>query len=253
MAILKRNSSGSEVVRWQKFLVSKGYKVDTDGKFGPATEQATQRFQLANNLIADGIVGENSLKVAALLVDPKPAVPVTSTKGTILLSAGHTNNPKDDRGAVGNGFIEGVEAVRVRDALASALRQSGRTVIEDGADGVSDPLRKAIALAKTASTAIEFHFNAGPPTATGIEVLSKPKHKDLAQKLARAISDATNFSLRGPELGWRPDSSGQHHRLGFCEAGGLIVEIAFISNKHDMAQYVANFDALINNLADVLN
>jgi N-acetylmuramoyl-L-alanine amidase len=107
----------------------------------------------------------------------------------ILLSAGHTNNPHSDQGAVGNGYIEGVEAVKVRDAVASLLRDRGLTVIEDGADGVSDPLKKAIALAKTADTAIEFHFNAGPPTATGVEVLSKPKHKALAQSIATEMSE----------------------------------------------------------------
>lgn len=169
----------------------------------------------------------------------------------ILVSAGHTNKPRQDRGMSGNGYIEGVEATRLRDAVAAYLRGLGCSVIEDGADGVNDPLSRAIALAKTASPAIEFHFNAGPPTATGIEVLAKPKHKKLAQSIAGAIADATGLVLRG-DKGWKSDSSGQHHRLGFCNAGGLIVEVCFMSSKSDMQAYAGNFAQIVSNIANVL-
>jgi len=168
-----------------------------------------------------------------------------------LISAGHTNAPGQDRGAAGSGYIEGVEAVEIRDSLAATLRNKGCSVIEDGADGVSEPLKKAIVLARKADVAIEIHFNAGPPAATGIEVLAKSKHTKLAQRLAQAIHDATGIKLRG-DGGWKSDSSGQHHRLGFCEAGGLIVEMCFISNASDMAAYKNNFGAVIDNLAAAL-
>lgn len=171
---------------------------------------------------------------------------------TILVSAGHTNVQGQDRGAAGNGFIEGVEATKVRDAVASYLREKGLKVIEDGFDGVNEPLTKAVALAKTADVAIEFHFNAATPQATGIEVLAKAKHKSLAQSLAIAISTATGLVLRG-ERGYKADNSGQHHRLAFCEAGGLIVEICFISNASDMKAYQSNFETMCKNLAEVLS
>jgi len=167
---------------------------------------------------------------------------------TILVSAGHTNVAGSDRGMEGNGFIEGVEATRLRDDVATQLRAAGHTVIEDGSDGVNDPLKRAIALARTAQTAVEFHFNAGPPTATGIEVLAKTKHKHLAQRIAGAIATATGIKLRG-DAGWKSDSSGQHHRLGFCEAGGVIVEVCFMSSRSDMAAYVANYESIDANSA----
>jgi len=167
---------------------------------------------------------------------------------SILISAGHTNKPGQDRGMQGNGYIEGVEATRLRDDVAAVLRAAGHTVIEDGSDGVNDPLKRAIALARTAQTAVEFHFNAGPPKATGIEVLSKPKHKALAQRIAGAIHTATGLVLRG-EKGWKSDSSGQHHRLGFCQVGGLIVEVCFMSSEKDMAAYKANYPNLATSLA----
>ncbi|HEY8562814.1 MAG TPA: N-acetylmuramoyl-L-alanine amidase [Pyrinomonadaceae bacterium] len=172
---------------------------------------------------------------------------------TILISAGHTNVKGQDRGAASGVFVEGVEATRLRDATASYLKELNPNlkVIEDGFDGVNDPLQKAVALARTASVAIEFHFNAGPAKATGIEVLSKLKNKDLAQKIAGAIHSATGLALRG-ERGWKSDSSGQHHRLAFCEAGGLIVEVAFISNPDDMQSYRINFERLARGVAAVL-
>lgn len=166
----------------------------------------------------------------------------------ILISAGHTNDPRQDRGAAGNGFIEGVEAVKIRDSVAAKLRSRGFLVIEDGADGVNDPLKKAIALARTADIAVEFHFNAGQPTAKGVEVLSKSNNRKLGQAIAKAIGDSLTTPLRGDE-GWKSDSSGQHHRLGFCEAGGLIVEVGFISNKGDMDAYTGNFEAMCDAVA----
>jgi N-acetylmuramoyl-L-alanine amidase len=167
-----------------------------------------------------------------------------------LACAGHTNNPRDDRGAAGNGFIEGIETLKLRDAVALNMRLKGLSVIEDGADGVSEPLTKACLLARKANVAFEFHFNAGPSTATGIEVLCKPSKKTLAQQFAKAIGNATGLPLRG-DKGWKADDSGQHHRLAFCEAGGLIVEVCFISNKADMTSYQANFQKIIANITAI--
>lgn len=171
---------------------------------------------------------------------------------TILVSAGHSTVPPKDSGAVGHGFEEAKEALRVRDAVADSLRSYDLTVIEDGADGINEPLRKAIALARQAAVAVEFHFNAGGATASGIEVLAKADKKPLAKRLAGAIQMATGLALRGGDGGYKSDSSGQHHRLGFCEAGGLIVEIAFISNAGDMARYQANFNKIVERVAEVL-
>lgn len=171
----------------------------------------------------------------------------------VLVSAGHTTNPKSDRGAAGNGYIEGIEAVKLRDETARLLREAGVSVIEDGADGISEPLTKAVALARSVNIAIEYHFNASVnPTATGIEVLAKPNKKILAQQIAQAIQTATGVTLRG-EQGYKSDSSGKHHRLAFCEAGGLIVEVCFISNKSDMQAYAANFKKICEGVAKILS
>ena len=158
-----------------------------------------------------------------------------------------------DRGAAGSGYVEGVEATRLRDRVAELLRAKGLTVTEDGADGVNDPLNRALALARAANRAIEFHFNShSTPKASGVEVLAKPRHRLLAQAVAIAIASATKLNLRGGDKGFKPDNSGQHHRLAFCEAGGLVVEVCFISNPADMRAYAQNFEQVAQNVADVL-
>mgnify|MGYP001611776728 FL=1 len=174
-------------------------------------------------------------------------------KKTILVSAGHTNIKGLDRGAAGNWFIEGEEAVKLRDATAVYLREKpDLNITEDGFDGDNQPLTKALALAKTANRAVEYHFNAAASSAaTGIEVLGKPRHKEVCQKIAGAIAEATGLKLRG-EKGYKADNSGQHHRLAFCEAGGVIIEVCFISNANDMKAYKNNFEQICQNIADVL-
>ncbi len=55
---LARNSQGNEVMELQKFLNKAGYDCGiADGKFGPKTKAAVIKFQIANSLKGDGIVG----------------------------------------------------------------------------------------------------------------------------------------------------------------------------------------------------
>ena len=55
---LQNGSSGNEVMELQKFLNGAGYDAGTvDGKFGSKTEVALTKFQVANGLVGDGVVG----------------------------------------------------------------------------------------------------------------------------------------------------------------------------------------------------
>lgn len=167
----------------------------------------------------------------------------------VLISAGHSEK---DPGAVNGKYKQATMATLMRDRVASRLKKLGVPVFVDGSEGVNDPLNKAIALAKiTSPLAVEIHFNAGSSKATGIEALTKPKNKKFAQDLCLAVSKATGLKLRG-ELGYKPDDSGQHQRLGFCEAGGTILEVCFISNDNDVESYVKNKEDVASYVADVL-
>lgn len=57
MQVLRLNSSGSDVRKWQIFLAGLGYPMVVDGKFGPGTDRSTKQFQQDNGLKADGEVG----------------------------------------------------------------------------------------------------------------------------------------------------------------------------------------------------
>ena len=61
LPVLRRGSKGNTVTAVQQLLAAKGYKSGkTDGIFGANTEAAVKRFQTANGLTADGIVGKNT-------------------------------------------------------------------------------------------------------------------------------------------------------------------------------------------------
>ncbi len=242
---------------WQTWLNGQGERLIADGKFGPMSIEATKRFQAKHGLTADGIVGESSVSIAMqhgfagfLQSEVLTPAPVLHNK-TLLLSAGHTSIAGRDRGAAGNGLIEGVEAVKIRDRVAELLRAKGFSVREDGGDGISEPLSKALKLIPGTSLAVELHFNAGPPTATGIEVLSLPSRKKHAQLIAEGINQGLSLPLRG-DKGWKSDTSGQHSRLAFCRAGGVLVELCFISSKGDTDSYKANFEKVCVGLADAI-
>lgn len=58
---LRRGSSGSEVRALQTALNERGYGLEVDGRFGPATEAAVRRFQTTEGLAVDGVAGPNTL------------------------------------------------------------------------------------------------------------------------------------------------------------------------------------------------
>lgn len=76
MQTLKRGSKGEEVKFLQQALLSGGWfgtssdfdktEVYVDGDFGPKTEAAVRRFQAANNLVADGVVGPKTWAAMAI-------------------------------------------------------------------------------------------------------------------------------------------------------------------------------------------
>jgi len=59
---LKPGDQGAQVKTLQKALASLGYSPGTpDGDYGPSTQNAVERFQIAHNLGEDGIVGPATL------------------------------------------------------------------------------------------------------------------------------------------------------------------------------------------------
>jgi len=66
-SILKKGSTGPQVVSLQKKLEKLGYRVNgIDGIFGPGTEKAVKKFQKAKKLKADGVVGRSTKNALGL-------------------------------------------------------------------------------------------------------------------------------------------------------------------------------------------
>lgn len=61
-ALLKHGHTGEAVRQLQQLLNARGAQLDVDGRFGPATEQAVQRFQGQNGLDPDRLVGPLTLR-----------------------------------------------------------------------------------------------------------------------------------------------------------------------------------------------
>ncbi|MCO8100112.1 N-acetylmuramoyl-L-alanine amidase [Acinetobacter indicus] len=173
----------------------------------------------------------------------------TSPLGFVTVTAGHSNK---DPGAV-NGKIKESELVtNFRNAVAFYLREAGLQVKTDGTGTKNDPLSAAVKLIQGSSVAVEFHMNAAASKqANGIETIALPKDKKLAQNLSKAVANALGSRLRG-DKGWIDQSKSARGRLAYVNAGGLIVELGFISNEAELAAFQARYWVAAKAVAKVL-
>lgn len=153
------------------------------------------------------------------------------------VTAGHGGS---DPGAIAaDGTTEAALMVELRDIVAHKLRAEGHTVRTDGDWRKNLPLPYALTLVPGSDVAIELHTNAFTnPTATGVEVISLPRQKDMARTIARRIGHTLEIPVRGAG-GWIDQSKSARGRLGFVRAGGLVVEVFFLSNPRDFGMYDA--------------
>ena len=153
-----------------------------------------------------------------------------------VITAGHSNS---DPGAVAKWGKEAEIATELRNIIVSELRASGHTVYTDGDGLVNLPLKEAISLIGKGDVAVELHCNSvASPTARGVEVISLPKDKKLAQEIAAGICAVTKDKLRG-DAGWIDQSKSARGKLGFVEKGGLIIELFFLSNEQSFIAFNA--------------
>ena len=172
------------------------------------------------------------------------------SKKIITLTAGHSNN---DPGAVNGSDREADLAQDMRNIVAQILRNDyGLTVRTDGEGKGNLPLRDAVKLIAGSDLAIEFHANAAASkVATGIEALALPRHKATCQRLCAAVALASGWGLRG-ERGYKPDNAGQHTRLAYAQAGGIVFEPFFISNDKDLSLFKRKKWPICRAIADAI-
>ena len=149
----------------------------------------------------------------------------------VTITAGHSNT---DSGAVNGSDRESDIAQDMRNIVAHYLRAKGIAIRTDGEGKGNATLSQAVKLIQGSKIAVEFHCNAGPKTAKGVEALSQPKDKVISQKLCQAVSSVMGNPLRG-DKGWKAENSGQHSRLAYVSNGGIILELFFISNDDELS------------------
>lgn len=152
------------------------------------------------------------------------------------VTAGHGGS---DPGAVAaDGTTEAALMTELRDIVAGKLRALGHQVKTDGGRLHNLPLVHALTLVPGVDAAIELHMNSvkNNPAARGVEVVSLPAQRELARTIARRIAHVLETPVRGGG-GWIDQTQTARGRLGFVRLGGLVVEVAFISNPHELARY----------------
>lgn len=163
----------------------------------------------------------------------------------MFIAAGHSNlDPgavkpavKDMKGEIVSPMRREADiAVEMRNIVSFYLQRDKIPHELDGFGTVNMPLNEVVKRSKKHKVSLEFHCNASAKdTATGVEILCAPKDNALAAKLCAAIAKTLGIRNRGV----KPENAGQHHRLAFVQAGGMIVELFFITNHNDLQQYDA--------------
>lgn len=166
---------------------------------------------------------------------------------SIFVSAGHSNT---DPGACAFGKTEAQIVTEFRNMVGFYLSRAGVQHELDGDGPLNMPLNAAVKMAKKHQVAVEFHCNAAEtPAAGGVEALSKPGGAKLGAALCAAIAEAMGIRNRGA----KGEGAGQHTRLAFCNvANGVIVELFFITNPGELAEYEAKKWVVARAVADVL-
>ena len=66
--LVKRGSQGHPVPALQYLLRARGHPVTVDGIFGPKTEAAVEGFQTADQIMVDGVVGQQTWGALIIVV-----------------------------------------------------------------------------------------------------------------------------------------------------------------------------------------
>lgn len=152
------------------------------------------------------------------------------------ITAGHGDG---DPGATYGGRTEAGLMSELRDLVARRLRERGHEVRTDGEGATNRALTYALTLIPGSGLALDLHCNAfSNPTASGVETVAAPRHKDTSRRISRAIADVLGTRVRG-DGGWIDQSATPRGRLAYVMAGGMIVETFFLSNPSELATYLA--------------
>jgi N-acetylmuramoyl-L-alanine amidase len=184
----------------------------------------------------------------------------------LWITAGHQVLNGQGTGAHGvNGFDEAVEARKlVNDIIAHQKKwYKLDSYTDNDTDSLNAVIQKQVNAVNSDWVCLDVHFNAGPATATGTEMLipkEYTKHEiELAAALAKAVSNTLGIPKRKGRLltlGVKTEDESQHSRIGMLsrpfKAVNVLAEICFISNPANVAVYRKEYWNLVKAISDEL-
>ena len=176
----------------------------------------------------------------------------------IIISAGHSNGTGStkDVGASGNGLIEGLETIWLRDEICKELDKYKVSYLKDKDEhALSQTLSWLRGLFSSKDLLIDIHFNSFPnPESNGTEIFipnnATQFEKNLAGALLKDLVTVGSFKNRGLKT---PAQSGRG-TLGWFRpnAEQCLLEVCFLSNKLDVALWKANKNNIAKAMAKTL-
>jgi N-acetylmuramoyl-L-alanine amidase len=175
----------------------------------------------------------------------------------IIVCAGHSDGKgaSKDRGASGQGYVEGDLTIELRDLVISELAKLGIVAKTDSnRNALKETLAWLIGKFTSKDILLDLHFNAGG--GTGVEVIIPESYSkfeiNLAQSLADSISKVTGWKKRAG--GVKKESDTARKRLGWMRpnAQNILLETCFIDSKADMLVYQASKNIIAKSIANTL-
>lgn len=160
----------------------------------------------------------------------------------VFISAGHNSKSsaiRQDPGAVNkNGIKEGDLTIEFRDLVCAQLDKLKVKYVKDTEEENLSAYLKRIDTGN-GSVVIEYHFDAGPETATGTTGLIEAEADRLDKSFAKEITDSVASLLQIKNRGVISEAQSHRGRLGLMREEGIIClcEICFITNPNDLKAY----------------
>ena len=173
----------------------------------------------------------------------------------VFISSGHVPKGKNyDPGAVSNGIKESDKALEFKNLVISKCIKKGLKVITDKDDETLSDYLKRIKTG-SGSVVLEFHFDASEnPKATGTTALIGDDFDRLDKSFGQELVNAVSNILKIKNRGLISEKQSHRGRLGLMREQGTVclLELCFISNKEDMANYELYKHELAEVIANII-
>ena len=175
----------------------------------------------------------------------------------IFISACHNSKSKTvkaDPGAINkHGVKEGDLTIEFVDLVCNHLTLLGAKFVRDSDE---EGLQAYVNRIQTGNGSVvcEYHFDAGPETATGTTTLVEVDADRLDLAFAKELSQATATILGIKNRGVKSEADTRHKRLALMKENGIVGlhELCFITNDSDLAKYHTKKNELAKEHANIL-